>query len=119
MQRIVVLNPKGGSGKTTIAVNLAGYYALQGDRPALMDCDPQASATQWVRKRQPGPSPPVATMAQSAEQAGRIATATRTGSTPPTLLTTALPEVLSSSSNPACPCGSSRRRRSPPTTLRR
>src|SRR5687768_12931627 len=29
MQRIVVLNPKGGSGKTTIAINLASYYALQ------------------------------------------------------------------------------------------
>src|SRR5258708_4387928 len=54
MQRIVVLNPKGGSGKTTVAVNLAGYYALQGERPTLMDYDPQASATQWVRKRQPG-----------------------------------------------------------------
>jgi len=54
MQRIVVLNPKGGSGKTTIAINLAGYYALQGERPSLMDYDPQASATQWVRKRQPG-----------------------------------------------------------------
>ncbi len=54
MQRILVLNPKGGSGKTTVAVNLAGYYALRGERPTLMDYDPQASATQWVRKRQPG-----------------------------------------------------------------
>jgi len=52
MQRIVVLNPKGGSGKTTIAINLASYYALRGERPTLMDCDPQGSAARWVRKRQ-------------------------------------------------------------------
>jgi len=52
MQRIVVLNPKGGSGKTTIAINLASYYALQGERTTLMDFDPQASAARWVRKRQ-------------------------------------------------------------------
>ena len=52
MQRIVVLNPKGGSGKTTIAINLASYYALQGERPTLMDYDPQGSAARWVKKRQ-------------------------------------------------------------------
>ena len=52
MQRIVVLNPKGGSGKTTIAINLASYYAQQGELPTLIDFDPQASAARWVRKRQ-------------------------------------------------------------------
>ena len=57
MQRIVVLNPKGGSGKTTIAINLASYYAQRGDRPALMDYDPQASAARWVRKRQASQPP--------------------------------------------------------------
>jgi chromosome partitioning protein len=51
MQRIVVLNPKGGSGKTTIATNLAACYAVQSERPALMDLDPQASSTRWLRKR--------------------------------------------------------------------
>jgi chromosome partitioning protein len=51
MQRIVVLNPKGGSGKTTIAVNLAGYFASRGERPVLMDHDPQASSGRWVSKR--------------------------------------------------------------------
>ncbi|HZF25895.1 MAG TPA: AAA family ATPase [Steroidobacteraceae bacterium] len=51
MQRIVVLNPKGGSGKTTIAINLASYYAVQGLRPVLMDFDPQASTMRWLRKR--------------------------------------------------------------------
>ena len=57
MQRIVVLNPKGGSGKTTIAINLASYYAQRGERPALMDYDPQASAARWVRKRQASQAP--------------------------------------------------------------
>lgn len=53
MQRIVVLNPKGGSGKTTIAINLASYFASRQQAPVLMDFDPQGSAVRWVRKRQP------------------------------------------------------------------
>jgi len=53
MQRIVVLNPKGGSGKTTIAINLASYLAAQGHTPVLMDFDPQGSSLRWVRKRKP------------------------------------------------------------------
>jgi chromosome partitioning protein len=56
MKKIVVLNPKGGSGKTTIATNLAACYAVHGERPALMDMDPQASSTRWLRKR-PGDEP--------------------------------------------------------------
>jgi chromosome partitioning protein len=51
MQRILVINPKGGSGKTTVAVNLAGYLAANGERPVLMDYDRQGSASHWVRKR--------------------------------------------------------------------
>ena len=51
MQRIIVLNPKGGSGKTTIASNLAACYAANGHRPALMDLDPQGSSMRWLRKR--------------------------------------------------------------------
>jgi chromosome partitioning protein len=51
VQRIVVLNPKGGSGKTTIATNLAAYYAVHGRRTALMDCDPQGSSGRWLAKR--------------------------------------------------------------------
>jgi len=51
MQRIVVLNPKGGSGKTTIASNLAACYAANGERAALMDLDPQGSSMRWLRKR--------------------------------------------------------------------
>lgn len=51
MQRIIVLNPKGGSGKTTIACNLAACYAAEGERPALMDLDSQGSTMRWLRKR--------------------------------------------------------------------
>ena len=53
MNRIVVLNPKGGSGKTTIATNLASYFASQQQKPVLMDFDPQGSSLRWVRKRPP------------------------------------------------------------------
>src|SRR6201993_3553444 len=58
MQRIVVLNPKGGSGKTTIAINLASYVAGRGCVPVLMDFDPQGSSVRWVKKRRP-PQPPI------------------------------------------------------------
>lgn len=51
MQRIVVLNPKGGSGKTTIASNLAACFAVTGEPPVLMDLDPQGSSMRWLRKR--------------------------------------------------------------------
>ena len=57
MQRIVVLNPKGGSGKTTIAINLASYLASCGHKPVLMDFDPQGSSVRWVKKRQPAQAP--------------------------------------------------------------
>jgi chromosome partitioning protein len=57
MQRIVVLNPKGGSGKTTIAINLASYLATRGHRPVLMDFDPQGSSVRWVKKRQAAQAP--------------------------------------------------------------
>ena len=57
MQRIVILNPKGGSGKTTIAINLASYFASRLQRPTLMDFDPQGSSLRWVRKRPPGLPP--------------------------------------------------------------
>ena len=57
MQRIVVLNPKGGTGKTTIAINLASYLAARGHVPVLMDFDPQGSSVRWVRKRKPTQPP--------------------------------------------------------------
>ena len=44
-RKIVVINPKGGSGKTTIATNLAAYYAANSLPSALMDFDSQGSGT--------------------------------------------------------------------------
>src|SRR6201986_4114148 len=57
MKRIVVLNPKGGSGKTTIAINLASYFASRQQFPVLMDFDPQGSSLRWVKKRLPEHAP--------------------------------------------------------------
>jgi chromosome partitioning protein len=57
-RRIVVLNTKGGSGKTTIATNLAAYYAASGRRVALMDLDPQGSSMRWLGQR-PSDAPPI------------------------------------------------------------
>jgi chromosome partitioning protein len=54
MQKIVILNPKGGSGKTTIAVNLVSYFAVCGLKPTLMDLDAQGSSTRWLGKRAKG-----------------------------------------------------------------
>ncbi|MDH4106387.1 MAG: ParA family protein, partial [Gammaproteobacteria bacterium] len=51
LRKIVVLNPKGGSGKSTIATNLAAYYARVGRKVALMDHDPQGSSMRWLRLR--------------------------------------------------------------------
>lgn len=51
LNKIVILNPKGGCGKTTLATNLASYYALRGPMPAVMDCDPQGSTMSWLDKR--------------------------------------------------------------------
>ena len=51
LRRIVVLNPKGGSGKTTLAFNLAGYIASTGRKVALVDMDHQGSSTRWLQNR--------------------------------------------------------------------
>jgi chromosome partitioning protein len=51
MRRIVVINSKGGCGKTTVATNLASYYAGRGLRTALFDYDPQASSLRWLQQR--------------------------------------------------------------------
>jgi chromosome partitioning protein len=58
LRKILILNPKGGSGKTTLAMNLAGYFAAIGRPVALMDFDPQGSSIRWIRKRGPA-RPPV------------------------------------------------------------
>ena len=51
MKKIVIINSKGGSGKTTLAINLAATLAAGGGKPALLDLDPQGSSTRWLGQR--------------------------------------------------------------------
>ena len=51
MLTILVINSKGGSGKTTLTTNIASYYASKKVRTAIMDYDPQGSSLQWLRTR--------------------------------------------------------------------
>lgn len=51
MKHILVANAKGGSGKTTLATNLAGYLATQSNHVLLADLDRQQSSTQWLNRR--------------------------------------------------------------------
>lgn len=52
MRKIMVLNSKGGCGKSTIATNLASYYAsYEGKKVTLVDFDPQGSSLDWLKVR--------------------------------------------------------------------
>jgi len=51
MRRILVLNSKGGCGKTTIATTLASRYACDGFNTVLIDYDPQGSSMRWLSQR--------------------------------------------------------------------
>jgi chromosome partitioning protein len=51
MLKILVASSKGGCGKTTIATNLAAYYANDGKNTVLVDTDRQGSSQRWCEKR--------------------------------------------------------------------
>jgi chromosome partitioning protein len=51
MKTTLVINPKGGAGKTTLAINLASYFASSGISTTVMDYDPQGSSLHWARSR--------------------------------------------------------------------
>ena len=53
MRHVMVMNPKGGCGKSTIATNVAGYFASEGAKVALADYDPQRSSLDWLEMRPP------------------------------------------------------------------
>ena len=53
MSVIAVVNPKGGVGKSTLATNLAGHFAANGEWTALGDIDPQRSSHGWLDIRSP------------------------------------------------------------------
>lgn len=53
MKSFLVANPKGGVGKSTLATNLAGYFARQGHNVMLGDTDRQQSAREWLKLRSP------------------------------------------------------------------
>ncbi len=54
---IVVANPKGGVGKTTLSTNIAGYFAARGHAVMLGDVDRQQSARTWLSLRPAGLAP--------------------------------------------------------------
>jgi len=51
MRHIMVLNAKGGCGKSTLATNIASYFANNGAAVALADYDPQRSSLDWLERR--------------------------------------------------------------------
>lgn len=53
MKKILIANPKGGSGKITLATNLAGYFASKGGQVHLLDLDQQQSSKGWLQRRPP------------------------------------------------------------------
>jgi chromosome partitioning protein len=51
MKTILIANPKGGSGKSTLSVNIAGFLAKRGERVAILDLDRQQSSALWLSMR--------------------------------------------------------------------
>ncbi|MDR3454890.1 MAG: ParA family protein [Rhodoferax sp.] len=67
MPVVVVANPKGGVGKSTLATNIAGYFAAQGHAVMLGDTDRQQSSRLWLGLR-PGLARPITTWDVNADQ---------------------------------------------------
>jgi chromosome partitioning protein len=58
MRHVMVMNSKGGCGKSTLATNLASHFAIEGYRVAIADYDPQRTSLDWLAMR-PGDLPRV------------------------------------------------------------
>ncbi len=70
MPVIVVANPKGGVGKSTLSSNIAGYLARKGHAVMLGDIDRQQSSRNWLRQR-PADMPRIQTWEVDAENVSR------------------------------------------------
>jgi chromosome partitioning protein len=66
MKVVVIANPKGGSGKSTLSTNIAGYLANSGHQVMLGDADVQRSSKFWVSQR-PEVLPKIATWEYEAD----------------------------------------------------
>jgi len=71
MNTTLVINSKGGSGKTTITTNLASFFASRGVPATLLDYDPQGSSLAWLRLRDRGDKGPYGANA-APQRGGRI-----------------------------------------------
>ena len=80
MKIISLVGQKGGGGKTTIAINLAVEAVANGQKVALLDLDPQASAADWGDGREEGSAPSVSSV-QHSRLVKVLAAAKKTGST--------------------------------------
>ncbi len=72
MLKVLVASSKGGCGKTTIATNLAAYYAQAGKNTVLVDTDRQGSSQRWCEKRVGYGSPVLPISGTRSGWAGRI-----------------------------------------------
>lgn len=69
--RVLIVNPKGGCGKTTVATNLATIYAHRGLAATLFDLDPQGSSGEWLARRDAN-LPPVTVVEAHRQTSGGI-----------------------------------------------
>ena len=70
MKTILIANPKGGAGKTTLSTNLAGYLAAHGENVFLWDLDRQKSALHWLSQR-PAHLPSISRLDSAKEKSGK------------------------------------------------
>lgn len=68
MKAILVANPKGGAGKTTLSINLAGWLASKSETVSILDLDRQKSATKWLARR-PANLPPISLFGEEGDKA--------------------------------------------------